>query len=171
MNWKEPNMFEREITLSEFNRFYLRNLLAEFPMSSLDLDEVAFEGAHSLRWILAHLAIAADYGILQFGQPMVMPETWHQAYGPASQPGSHAEVLPTKSELVAAIDRGYHVLAELARNALVDVMNEPHSVGLLSHTPLKTKGDIVAHILATHFATHVGQLSVLRRMAGQKPLF
>ena len=60
-------MFEREVTLNEFNRFYLRNLLAELPKSSLD--DVAFEGAHSLRWILAHLAIAADYGILQFAIP------------------------------------------------------------------------------------------------------
>ena len=162
-------MFEREVTLNEFNRFYLRNLLAELPKSSLD--DVAFEGAHSLRWILAHLAIAADYGILQFAEPMVMPAEWHKAYGPESQPGSHADVLPTKAELVAAIDQGYSQLVNLALDASVETMNEPHSVGLLSNTPLKTKGDIVAHILATHFATHIGQLSVLRRMTGKKPLF
>jgi uncharacterized damage-inducible protein DinB len=162
-------MFEREIALHEFNRFYLRNLLADLPKSSMD--DVAFEGAHSLRWILAHLAIAADYGILQFDEPMVMSDEWHQAYGPTSQPGSHTDVRPTKAELVAAIDRGYDRLTELAKNPSVDAMNKPHTVGLLSNTPLKTKADIVAHVLATHFANHIGQLSVLRRMKGQKPLF
>lgn len=162
-------MFEHEITLNEFNRYYLQNLLAEVPKSSMD--ELAFEGAHSVRWILAHLAIAADYGLVQFGETMAMPGEWHQAYGPTSQPGSHPTVLPSKADLVAAIDRGYTQLVELARNANVDSMAQSHTVELLRNTPLKSKGDIVAHILATHFATHIGQLSVLRRMSGLKPLF
>ena len=162
-------MFEREITLNEFNRFYLRNLLAEIPKSSMD--EVAFEGAHSLRWILAHLAIAADYGRIQFGESMDMPGEWHQAYGPTSQSGSHPSVQPSKADLMEAIDRGYTGLVELAKHTKGEIMQQDHTVDLLRHTPLKTKGDIVAHILATHFATHIGQLSVLRRMRGEKPLF
>ncbi len=50
-------------------------------------------------------------------------------------------------------------------------LRETHSVPLLAKTPLKTRGDLAAHILSTHFAFHLGQLSTLRRMLGRPPLF
>jgi hypothetical protein len=62
-------------------------------------------------------------------------------------------------------------LCDAARAAASDLISARHEVGLLSNTPLRTKGDLIAHILATHFAVHLGQLSTLRRLAGRPLLF
>jgi len=55
--------------------------------------------------------------------------------------------------------------------ATLEEMTLVHEVDLLKATPLKTRGDLVGHILTTHFATHLGQLSSLRRHFGRPPLF
>jgi uncharacterized damage-inducible protein DinB len=162
-------MFESEITLNEFNRHYLNVLLTDIPDDELDWQP--HSGLHSVRWILAHLAIAVDYGFAQLGQPFVCPAEWHQAYGPGSQAGSSGDLRPSRDELLRVIHGGYAGLCEAARAATSDVTSVRHEVGLLSNTPLQTKGDVIAHILATHFAVHLGQLSTLRRLAGRPLLF
>jgi hypothetical protein len=43
-------------------------------------------------------------------------------------------------------------------------------VELFKDSPVQTQGDILSHLMTTHFATHVGQLSVWRRAHGKPPL-
>jgi hypothetical protein len=50
-------------------------------------------------------------------------------------------------------------------------MNERHKVPILRHTPLVTWSDVVAHLLTTHAAFHISQLSACRRQAGHPHLF
>ncbi len=162
-------MFEAEIILNEFNRQYLTRLMAGFEEQ--DLDVQPHPDLHSMRWILAHLAIVVDYGMKQLELPFVCPLAWHAAYGPASKPGTSAKVRPTAEELLSSIERGYAQLCEALRCARADQLDVRHEVDLLKNTALISKRDLLSHILATHFATHLGQLSTLRRMAGHPPLF
>ncbi len=162
-------MFQQLITLNEFNRGYLNRLLADMPPERID-DQLA-DGLHSVRWILAHLAIAADYGLKQLDLPFVCPMTWHVAYGPSSQAGTSDRIKPTHEELMATIEHGYSTLCHALRSVDDERLAVPHEVELLKSTNLKTKADLVSHILATHFATHLGQLSTLRRMMGLPALF
>jgi uncharacterized damage-inducible protein DinB len=162
-------MFETEITLNRFNREYLSRLLSDLTDDQLDWQP--HSGLHSVRWILTHLAIAADYGFAQLGLPFECPPAWHAAYGPSSQAGSSPDVRPSRQELETFIGTAYEKLCTAAATALPGVTDALHDVGLLKGTPLKTRGDLLAHILTTHFAVHVGQLSTLRRLAGKPMLF
>jgi hypothetical protein len=162
-------MFDHLITLNEFNRAYLIRLMDGFPDEQLD--HQSDEGLHSVRWILAHLAICADYGFSQLDMPFICPMTWHAAYGPASMAGTSDRVRPEREELLSVIETGYSKLCDSLRTASVEQLSRRHEVELLRNTVLKTRAELTAHILTTHFATHLGQLSTLRRLQGFKPLF
>jgi len=136
-----------------------------------ELDSTFGPGSHSGRWILVHLAIAVDFGFMQLNMPFVAPKEWHAAYGPGSDPESNAKLRPSKAELLKFIDDNYIKLCIASLDADSAKLSVAHTVPLLYDTPVKTKGDLLVHILTTHFATHVGQLSSWRRMLGLPPLF
>jgi hypothetical protein len=50
-------------------------------------------------------------------------------------------------------------------------MAKPQSFPFFVNTPIKTVGDCVALLMTTHFSTHIGQLSLMRRQLGRPPLF
>lgn len=162
-------MFESEAILHRLNRTYLDRLMADYPESELDAQP--HPGLHSCRWILAHLAIVADGCLKQLGQSTHSPLAWHAAYGPATAPGTHATIRPSRDELMAAIHAGYDRVIAAAQSAPAEVLAAPHGIERLKWTGLATKGELISHALATHFALHVGQLSSLRRLRGFDPLF
>jgi len=157
------------VTLNEFNRHYLHRLIDSIP--DKELDATFGEGSHSARWILSHLAIAADYGFKQLGMPMQATVLWHKAYGPSSEGNTHATVRPSKTELLQFIDVQYSALCKATLEADDTKLVDPHAIPILAETPLKSKRDLLGHILGSHFATHVGQLSAWRRLIGLPPLF
>ena len=162
-------MFTHEILLNRFNRSYLDRLMLNLPDDELDIQP--HPGLHSPRWILAHLAIVADYGLKMIDLPTLCPKTWHVAYGPSSQAGTESRVKPDRSELRNAIDVGYSQLCDALPTASTEKFNEPHGVELLAGTLIVTRIDLVCHILTTHFATHLGQLSSICRLQGRPALF
>ena len=162
-------MSQQLTVLNAFNRAYLRSVLQDIENDQLDLQPQ--QSLHSIRWILSHIAIVADYGLKQFSLPFVCPMKWHAAYGPGSQVGTNESVRPELDELLVAIEHGYSALCNAVDSGSVTVLSEEHDVELLENTPLKTKGDLIAHILTTHFAMHLGQLSTIRRLLGRPPLF
>ncbi len=157
------------VVLNQFNREHLNSLMTDIHNNELDLQ--LQPGFHSVRWILSHIAIAADYGLKQFSLPFVCPLSWHAAYGPGSEAGTADSVKPERDELMDVIEKGYSVLCQAMESASPELLMEPHEVELLRATAIKTKGDLVSHILTTHFAIHLGQLSALRRLLGRHPLF
>lgn len=121
-------------------------------------------------WILGHLAIVADYAGPLVQRPRQCPAAWHKAFGPGSSPNAG---LPqqTAAEWIQTIRQQYEgVLASLPQTEAA-VLSEPHGVGLLAGTKIETKGQLLTHLLTTHLATHIGQLSAWRRSQGSPPLF
>lgn len=161
-------MYQPLASVNEFNLSQLHKLMSDWPEDRIDWQPHA--GLHSARWILMHLAIAVDYGMMQLGLQGFCPNEWHSFYGPGSHAGS-AELRPSVHEILEMIEKGYSQLRSHASELSVSPMTDHHQVGLLAGTPLVTKGDLAAHILASHFAFHLGQLSTLRRMLGKPPLF
>jgi len=161
-------MFAYEIVLNKFNRAYLNSLLKDLPDEELDVQP--HPELHSARWILAHLAIASDYGSKMIDLPSLCPRAWHEAYGPASQAGTAATVKPSRGELLAAIDDGYSRICYALPTVSVEHFSAQHGVALIAGTLLKTRGDLICNILTTHFAMHLGQLSTNRRLMGRPPL-
>lgn len=162
-------MFEYEISLSQLNRRYLGRLVED--MTEDNLDHQPAPGLHSARWILSHLAIVSDSGLKLLGLPMRLPLEWHAAYGMGSAPGSHERIRPSLEQLMAAITEGYSAVAETVKSASPEVLEQPHGIERLNWSGLVTRGELLAHLLTTHFALHIGQLSTLRRLQGKPHLF
>ncbi len=161
-------MFEQELTLFKFNLHYLRMLTADLNES--DLGVAPFEGANPPVWILGHLAVSTDYAARLLGLDGTCLRPWQKQFSPGTKPADLKPPLPTKSELLAAIEDVHRRVSEAAGGASAEAMNKPHNLELLKSTVLTTNGDVVAHLMTTHIAFHLAQLSACRRKAGKGPL-
>ena len=161
-------MFESEIKLNQFHVRGFQAVVADIPADRLN--ERAPGNGHPPVWVLGHLAICAE-----LGQKLCGGTIEHMAWLPAFGPGSSDEITDegrySKDEFMSVITNGYPKLAELAANASADVLDQPHGVELLNGSALVTVGDVLSHLLSSHFAFHIAQLSAWRRAAGHSALF
>jgi hypothetical protein len=147
-------MTASEATLNVFLRQYLKMITND--LDERHLDAIVINGFHSPRWILCHLAIAGDMGLRMLGKDRHCPKTWAVAYGP---------------ELLSKISDIYTELASAVQSAPSELLEQPHSLELLKSSALQTNGHLISHLLTTHFAVHLGQLSTIRRQIGLPHLF
>lgn len=162
-------MFTHEITLNQFLLDYFEGLIKDLPAESLA--EQGGGVGHSALWILGHLAVTSDFGLAVLGGEMQCPKRWMVTFGPGSSDVVEEPAKYDPQEFVRIIRSGYPKVQELAVQADPGKMSQPHSSQLLKNTKIQTVGDIVAHLLTTHMATHLGQLSFWRRLHGKGPLF
>lgn len=161
-------MFDRERLLYAFLLDYIRASVADIGED--ELTHQATPGTNPPVWILGHLALATDYALKTLGEPTQCPRAWHASFGPGTKPLADQKVSPTKAELLAAIEKGHELVSAAAATADPARMDEPHSIPFLKQSKLQTNGDLLAHLLTTHEALHIGQLSVWRRATGRPPL-
>src|SRR3990172_723303 len=157
-------MFDREIKLYAFMLQYCRLLTNDIEESQMSVQPTP--GVNPPVWILGHLAAATDYATRMLGEKAVLPESWHRMFGRGSKLLEDTQPYPTKKELLAAIEAGHERVTAAARNADPERLAGPHNVDLLKDL-LPTMGDVVAHLMTTHPATHLGQLSAWRRQMGK----
>jgi hypothetical protein len=161
-------MFERESMLNTLLVESFKMLIADIPADRIC--EPAPGNGHPPVWVLGHLAICAELGQKYCGGTIIHPE-WLKVFGPGSADQIEDTGKYSKEEFADVIIHGYPALAELARDADDSLLAGPHGVPLLEGTPVQTSGDLVAHLLTSHLAFHLAQLSGWRRAAGHGPLF
>ncbi len=161
-------MFEREITLNQFLMDGLNDVLADVPAARI------FErppgNGHPPVWVMGHLAICSELGQSFLGGA-VSHSDWLPAFGPGSSDSIESNEAYSKEDLIESIHRGYSTLCELAVAADHTAMLASHGISLLEGSKIVTVGDLIAHLLTSHFAFHLAQLSAWRRAAGHGPLF
>ena len=160
-------MFKNEFVLNAFNREYLQNIANDLTDS--DLDTVTT--GKTPRWILGHLRVVADMPREMVGLAPQLDETWGAGYGPGSKTADPSAPSFNVKQIVAETIAAYEELADAAQQADAEVMSQPHGLGLLDGTALKTRGDLLSHLLSTHFAFHLAQLSACRQAKGMGPMF
>jgi hypothetical protein len=158
-------VFERELTLYKFNLNYLRLLAAE--LDDANLGKPAFPGGNPPVWILGHLAVATDYAGKLLGLRPQCPREWHTQFAPGTKPADVVTPYPTKGDLLGSIEAGHRRVSEAVPGASSEAMSQPHNVELLKPTVLGTFGDVLAHLMTTHEAFHISQLSACRRSCGK----
>ena len=163
-------MFDRESNLHALMLAYLRMLVADIDEARLDVEPCP--GGNPPRWILGHLAVVGDGAGRLLGLRLSLPASWHRDFGPGSKPGQ-ADPVPSKQELMRAIESGHARVTEAARSARPEDMDQPHGVemAILKDSPVRTRADLLAHLMTTHVAAHLGQLSAWRRQMGLPALF
>ena len=162
-------MFVQEITLNQFFLDYFESLLKDLP-----LDRLSQQGngkGHSALWILGHLAVSVDYGRMVLGLERECPARWLVAFGTGSPDEVNNPDKYDAQEMIDSIRTGYPALQEAAANADPELMQQPHQVEVLVGSRVVTNADLMAHLLTTHLAMHLGQLSYWRRLQGQPALF
>ena len=155
----------------QINRFLLdafQQVLADVPESRIG--EPAPGGGHPPVWILGHLAICAELGLANFGIEMKHPH-WVEIFGPGSSDKIANADEYSIGEFQDVILSGYPRLADECSNADDQHMNVPHGLALLDGTSIQTRGDLLTHLLTSHFSFHLAQLSHWRRASGHGPLF
>ncbi len=158
-------MFDREITLYRFLHGYGRSLSADLDDDRLS--EQPLPGVNHPAWLLGHLAICCDYALQLLDRQPLCPPEWQEVFGPGTVPLPEREAYPARAELIESLERGHqHVLRRIV-DARPDNMARPHGLQIeFLAQPLPTVGDLLAHLITTHEAVHLGQLSAWRRMMG-----
>ena len=169
-------MFRDSLACYHFNCGFLRKQFAD--VAEERADHVPVEGLKAPRWIAGHLAEGQWYATRYLGleNDFPLPEPWIAGFAPGSSStkpygfGEQAE-LPPLAELLDYVTQTEHPIAEavlaLPEGSLVD----PHGIELLQGVGIDSQADLVGHLMTTHFAFHLGQLSIWRRAMGQPPLF
>ena len=161
-------MFEREITINEFLIGSFNKVIVDIPEETFFQNSVGHE--HSPVWILGHLAIVGELGQRLLGGRMSHSD-WMRPFGP----GSVDKIAPCeefrKANMTSILTDAYDSLRSLALTANEETVSQAHQVALLEGTPIKTVGDLVTHLLTSHFSFHLAQLSSCRRAAGLSCLY
>jgi len=155
-------------TLYAFNLGYCERLMED--ISEDDLLTVPSSGVNHPGWLLGHLAVCTDYAMQSFGKEKRFPEEWHAMFGPGSQPASQGSEHPSKEELTKALREGHAAVVEASQGFSPEQLTAPNPIKFLRES-LPTVADLVAHLMATHEASHIGHLSNWRRQMGRPPLF
>ena len=155
-------MFKNELTLNAFNRDYLQKIASD--LTDADLDTAT--NGKTPRWILGHLRLVADMPRAMVGLTSQLDDAWSASFGPGSETDAPSAPSFSVEQVVADSVAAYDELANAAQQADPSVMSQPHGLGLLDGTPIVTCGDLVSHLLSTHFAFHLAQLSACRQAKG-----
>jgi hypothetical protein len=108
----------------------------------------------------SYQAIGGEMGIVPW-----LSSSWAELFGTGSIPVDRPHVYPNKTELLTALADGQH--------RVVERLIELGDSGLLAPLPdechremFPTIGHAVMHILTSHAAVHVGQVTDWRRVVG-----
>jgi hypothetical protein len=158
-------MFERERRLFADNYGYARQLVVDVPDEQLA--EQPDPGLNHPAWILGHLATVADYVVTLLGGTPAVPDGWAALFSTGSVPSPERGLYPAKADLLNAFEAAHGALAAAAAGLDEAAAARPNPVeGLRQRFP--TVGDVLAYVLTTHEAVHLGQLSAWRRVMGLK---
>jgi hypothetical protein len=159
-------MTDRETIMAAF-RFTL--MYAEKLAADLVDDELARlpqPGMNHAAWVLGHVALGSDFVALLLGQPMVTGETWMTTFGPGSMPVGDRAVYPSKEQLLATMRTTHARAIELLNEATTAQLNSPNQTQFFP-AEFPTVGALITHLMTTHAALHLGQLSAWRRALGK----
>ncbi|ODA28361.1 DinB family protein [Planctopirus hydrillae] len=156
-------MFARDLVLYGVNQKYLQSLLS--GISTQEAKVQPMPGLNTPFWIAGHLAISTDYARQLLGEELKCPPAWHKAFGPGSIPGNEQNITASLEELFEAVHAGHVAITTLLPSVNEAWAAQPNPVEFLVKNYPST-GDLMAHLLTTHEAIHLGQLSAWRRFRG-----
>lgn len=140
-------------------------------VADADLACQPIERGNHPAWIVGHLAVSSNNVLKLAGQPSLVSEEWSPLFGRGSQPTSDRGAYPSKDVLLESLSRVHTAVTALVPNLPREVLDRPNPVNLPQLRSLPTVGNIVMHLLTTHEAFHLGQLSAWRRAMGHAPMF
>ena len=152
------------LTLFAFTHQYAKLLVND--IDDADFARQPHAGMNHPAWILGHLVLAADLVPQLIGQESTTDEAWLATYGPGSNPSEDRGNYASKQQLLDMMESTYARASQLAAAATPEQLAAPNATPFLAKQ-LPTVGDLLGHLLTTHAASHLGQLSAWRRCVGK----
>lgn len=159
-------MTDRETILAAF-RFTLE--YAEKLAAELSDDELALQphpGMNHAAWVLGHVALGSDLVAALLGQSLVTDANWMTTFGPGSTPTPDRSAYPAKEQLLTTMRTTHARAIDLLSRATPEQLNQPNQTPFFP-AQFPTVGALITHLLTTHAALHLGQLSAWRRALGK----
>jgi hypothetical protein len=159
-------MTDRETILAAF-RFtlgYAEKLAAD--LTDEELVRLPQPGMNHAAWVLGHVALGADFVALLLGQSMVTDEAWMATFGPGSTPAGDRAAYPSKEQLLATMRMTHARAIQLLAQATTAQLDAPNETRFFP-VEFPTVGALITHLMTTHAALHLGQLSAWRRSLGK----
>lgn len=163
---KGPKMTERETILAAFHftLVYAEKLTAD--LADEELARLPHAGMNHAAWVMGHVALGSDIVALLLGQATLTDQGWMATFGPGSTPVSDHAKYPSKDELRETMRRTHARAIELLAQATAEQLDAPNPTPFFP-TEFPTVGALITHLMTTHTALHLGQLSAWRRALGK----
>jgi hypothetical protein len=161
-------MFDQERTLNNLMRHFAKSLVKD--IDDADMAREPFPAANHAAWVLGHIIVSTDGVVKLLGGEATTPEEWNALFGRGSTMSYDRAAYPSKDELLAALEKTFDAACAAAAIATPEQCARPHHVEMLRRG-LPTTGDLIAMLLTTHVAQHLGQLSAWRRALGKPAMF
>lgn len=153
---------KREVKLYGVMRNMLVAMLAD--IEEQQMFETPAGGGNSPAWILGHLTVVNQLGLSLLGKETPSGQLL-TLFGPGSKSEFDQQQAPSISELKTEFSRSADALSKAASEATEEALDASREGQILADI-LPTVGDMLGHILTTHFSLHTGQLSAWRRARG-----
>jgi hypothetical protein len=169
---EENNMSRIEIILwqIESTRRYTASLLE--AIEPADWFRQPPGGVTHVAWQVGHIAAAEYYLALarirgrQQGDAELIPDAMLSLFGRGSQPSADPGRCPSVEEIRGAFDRVHQAALACVRGLADDVLDQKVDK---PHPMFQTKGQALL-FCSHHEMIHAGQIGLLRRLLGGKPL-
>lgn len=161
-------MFQREIVLNRFLVASLQRVMEDIPRDQLRAPGPG--NGHPPLWVLGHLGVVGEGAFKVTGGTPLHPE-WGPIFGPGSQDQVAQPERFDRMDWVDWIAKTYRQLQDRVNQVPELVLAKPHGLKILDDSGIETVGDLLAHILTSHFSFHLSQISAWRRAAGHRFLF
>jgi hypothetical protein len=126
-------------------------------------------GTNHALWFAGHMATADNYFISQIAPERERTfDGWDKHFGMGSKPTSDPDDYPPAAEVLDAMRERRGILLELLRGRTDAELNGPPAAGASDFLP--DLGSIF-EMATWHEAMHLGQITVVRRALGNRPLF
>jgi len=153
-------MIETILRLAEDNLAY-----AEALVSDIDDSQMAQQPEKLVNhpaWTLGHLAVSQDFILQLLETPSAIDQSWVRLFGSGGVPTDDRMNFPSKTELLSVLKSQHEKVAQVVKSNY-----ERRAAAANPFPPLvsrfPTVGDLVLHLLTTHEAVHLGQLTAWRR--------
>jgi hypothetical protein len=97
---------------------------------------------------------------------MITNEAWMETFGPGSMPVGDRSKYPSKDQLLSTMRTTHKRAIELLTEASPAQLNLSNETRFFP-AEFPTVGALIAHLMTTHAALHLGQLSAWRRSLGK----
>lgn len=156
--------FETILAAFRFTHGYAEKLAAD--LADDELAQLPLPGMNHAAWVLGHVALGSDFVALLLGQATLTGPEWMKLFGPGSTPVADRAAYPSKNELLATLRATHARAIELVGQAASEQLDEPNTTPFFP-AEFPTVGALITHLMTTHAALHLGQLSAWRRVLGK----